>query len=338
MSLFSRLSATAALIVFAVTTAHAAPSKAVGAKTGVQKTAATSANGIETVSVEDTPAKTAATMDATTTLNTNTTQPNSTSTASLPSAIENASPRTVFGEFYTQTYHKLTDLNSGTGSPKLDSYAGLKFDLGNARSLSLRQNFDYTGVTDASGANTFHIQDLAINYADGKLATILGDGSLTIVGRLYVPVGENSRNNGNMGAERVVLIGSKSYGKMDLSYSVLGQYSNVTRDSFMGADGKEAANREGLVTHSFDAFYNISDKLAVGGSVGQEFLFFRSLGSSRRFNSDVYIEPTLQYSPVKGLTFQAALYNEINTDQPSQDFALARKDELSAFFNMSASL
>ncbi len=337
MSLFTRLLAAAALSVFAVTSVHAAPSKP-GKPTVGKSAEKTSADGIETVAADGDSAKSTVGGNSTTTLNTNTTEPTSTSTASLPTAIENASPRTVFGELYTETYYQMTDLENGSGSPQLDSYAGLKFDLGNGRSASVRQNFDYKGITATDGANNFHVQDIALNYADGKFATILGDGSLTFIARVYLPTGENSRFlTGNAGAERLYLVGSKSYGKMDLSYVVMGQYTNTTKDSFF-RNGAEVQNRYGYGVHEFDAFYNVTEKFAVGALVGQEFKFLRALGGSRTFNSDIYIQPTLQYSPIKGLTFQAALYNEINTDQPTQDFALARDNEVSAFFNMSASL
>ena len=331
----TRYLALTAFTVLAVSSAHAAGKKASA------KDAKT--DGIETVSgpVEaSTEGKSVIGGDATTTLNTNSTNPSTatTSTASLPEAIKAASPRTVFGELYTETYAPMADFQKGQGTPQFDSYGGVKFDLGNSRSLSVRQNFDYTGAA-ADGIGKFHVQDLAINYADGKLATFMGDGTLTIIGREYLPTGENSRNNGNQGAERLYLIGSKSFGKLDLAYVTLGQYSNNTKDSFVNpANGKETQNRWGYFAQELDVFYNLSDKFAVGVLVGQEIKGFRPLAGKADADQDAYLQPTLQYAPVKGLTFQAALYNEINIAHPAQDFALMRNDEMAAYFNMAASL
>lgn len=340
----TRFFALTAITVLAVSSANAATKKAAAKSAKAIKpavaTATTtdeSAQGIEPVSMDSAPAKPVA-GSAATTLNTNSTVPATTSTASLPEAIKAASPRKVFGEFYTETYDSMDDFQKGVGTPQFDSYAGVKFDLGNSRSFSVRQNFDYTGAQEA-GMGAFHIQDIALNYADGKLATFAGDGTITFIAREYLPTGENSRNNGNMGAERLYLVGSKSYGKLDLSYVVMGTLSNNTRDSFMNpATGKETQNRWGYAVHEFDAFYNLSDKFAVGALVGNDYYFYRPLAGKADSKSTLYVQPTLQYAPVKGLTLQAAVYNEINIAHPARDFAFARSEDLSAYFNLAASL
>lgn len=363
MTLFSRLAAATVLAGLAVTTAHAAPVKAKQSKaaknaakttskskaivpavavsatqsenpTGIQKTAAdanSSADGQKGFS------------SATTTLNTSSTNPSevTTSTANLAEQIKAASPRTVFGELYAETYAGLPGLQNGTGSPQIDAYAGAKFDLGGGNSIAVRQAFDYKGFSATGEANETHVQDLYVNYTIGKLATILGDGALTFISRTYLPTGENSRDRGNLGAERLYLIGSKSFGKLDLAYVVLGQYTNWTRDNFTNARKAGSPleqNRWGYLAHELDVFYNITPMFAVGSLFGNENLYFRPQAGNPNEQSDFYIQPTVQMTIGKGLVIQASLYNEINIGHPTQDFAAMRNDELAGYLNLAASL
>ncbi len=324
-----------ALTAFTVFASHAA----LAADKAAAKAASTSAEGIQTVSddASDQPAGVKA-QSGTAVLETNRTTPATTSTASLPGEIKAASPRTVFGEYYAETYTAIDDVQKGQGTPRIDSYAGVKFDLGNSRAFSVRQNFDYTGAA-ANGVGNFHVQDIALNYADGKLATFAGDGSLTIIAREYLPTGENSRFlTGNKGAERVYLIAAKSYGKLDLDVLTLGQISNNTKDSYMGADGKEAQNRWGLGVIEFDAMYNITSKFSAGITLENDYLFFKPLAGNPDSQTDIVIEPIVQYAPIKGLAIQAALVNTIDTGHPDKAFALMRHDEMKAFLNLAASL
>lgn len=272
-------------------------------------------------------------------LNMNSTVPAATSSSSLPAAIQAAAPRTVFGELYTETYTAYDDITSGKGSPQFDSFAGVKFDLGNSRSLSLRQNFDYTGLTDVK-SNVFHIQDIAINYSDAKLATFMGDGSLTLIAREYLPTGENSRfMTGNVGAERVYLVAAKSFGKWDLDVLTMAQLSNNTKDSFMAADGSgEKQNRWGYATYEFDSMYNFNSKFAAGVTAYVEHKFFRPLAGKADSTADMGLQPILQFTPRKGLALQAALINEIEIAHPKQPIAPLRTEELQAYFNLSATL
>lgn len=270
-------------------------------------------------------------------LNANSSTPVNKSSTSLPEAIQASAPRKVFGEFYTETYTNYNDISEGKGSPRFDSYAGVKYDFGNARSLSVRQNFDYTGLTDTR-TNAFHIQDIAINYTDAKLATIMGDGSLTLIAREYLPTGENSRFlTGNMGAERLYLIAAKSYGKWDLDVLGMAQYTNNTKDSYF-KDGKEAQNRWGYATYEFDSLYNFNSKFAAGLSLEVEHLMFRHLAGSPDSTADAIIEPLIQFTPAKGIAIQAALVNQLEIEHPTQAQALGRAEELQAYFNLAATL
>jgi hypothetical protein len=334
------LTAMAAQSGFAATASHKAKAKST-VKSEV-KLATAAADGIETASVEadetSVDSRRPAGGNGPSTLNSNSTVPAATSSASLPKEIQAASPRRVFGEFYTEAYTAYDDISNGKGSPRLDSFAGVKYDLGNARSFSVRQNFDYTGLS-STRTNAFHVQDIALNYADGKLATFATDGALTLIAREYLPTGENSRFlTGNVGAERLYLIAAKSFGKLDLDVLTMGQLSNNTKDSYKDATGAEKQNRWGYITYEGDAFYNISPKFAAGVSVYVEHLFFRELSGNPDSTADMGLEPVIQFAPVKGLTFQAAIINEVEIAHPAQAVGFARADEVKAYFNMNASL
>jgi|GEM_PF-3882783 len=335
----------AASVIAMAATSNAATQKAASAKKSTTKAAKAVSDDSDLVltdaaddnSADSTAARRPVGGDAASTLNTNSSVPVNKSSTSLPEAIQAAAPRKVFGEFYTETYTDYNDFSAGKGSPRFDSYAGVKYDLGNARSLSVRQNFDYTGLTD-TGSNAFHVQDIAINYTDAKLATIMGDGSLTLIAREYVPTGENSRFlTGNMGAERLYLIAAKSYGKWDLDVLGMAQYTNNTKDSYFKG-GKEAQNRWGYATYEFDSLYNFNSKFAAGLSLEVEHLMFRHLAGSPDSTADAIIEPLIQFTPAKGLALQAALVNQIEIEHPKQAHALGRAEELQAYFNLAATL
>lgn len=299
-------------------------------------------------SIEPVADTTAATSDGhrfqsgTETLNTNTVTPETTSTANLAKAIEAAAPRRWFGEFYSETYTSKTDFENGHGTPRLDSYAGVKYDFGNSRALSVRQNFDYTGAL-GSGAGDFHIQDLAINYTDGKLATFAGDGAIIFIGRLYLPTGENSRNiTKREGAERAYFLAAKSFGKLDLTYVLMGQVANWTQDSYQSVDAKgvvtDNQNKWLAMVNEVDVFYNITPKVAVGFLVGDDYYRNRPVAGQYDVASDVYLQPTLQLTPFKDVVLQAAIYDNPNIYNPKVDFAFMRDEDLSVYFNLAATL
>jgi hypothetical protein len=335
-----------ALTVVAASAVQAAPKKAAAtknAKAPAQKAVgsadATDADGIV-------PAAAQSQASGQTLLETNvppSAQNPATSTAGLAKSIEEAKPRRVFAELYTETNEGMKDVKAGTGTPQLDSFVGVKYDFGNARSMSVRQNFSYMsagrGSIDTRSGGEFHIGDIAINYTDGKLASILGDGSLILIARQYLPTGENSRFlTHNAGQTRLYLIESKTLGKWDLSLVQAARYYETTQDSYF-KEGNEVQNTEAIFSVEADAFYNFNSVLSAGMIAGYDSLKKRPLASNDLKAEDFYIQPTLQVVPAKGVTAQLYLYNEIDTRNPKHDFALLREDDtLQVWANLAVTL
>ena len=318
--------ATAALILIA---GHSAQAASTTAKSSKSNTVA-SPDGIETVSANA--GDISPTQSATSAIETNTVTPTNTSTAGLAKAIEAASPRKVFGEFYAETKDGMADVRVGKGTPEIDSYGGIKYDLGNSRALSFRQNFSYlsagsTGL-DTRGSGAVHLGDSVVNYTDGKVAKYLGDGSVIVIARAYLPTGESSRFvTHQAGKERLYVFLTKSYGKLDLTHTVLFQHFNWTQDSYIGPDGKEAQSPWLAGTYEFDAFYNFTPALSVGVAAGYDSALSRPLADKDVRDEDLYIQPTLQLIASKRVTTQLYLYNEINTRNPTNKFAFLRDDD-----------
>lgn len=265
-----------------------------------------------------------------------------TSTAGLAKAINEAKPRRIFAEFYTETFLDMANVKEGTGTPTLSSFGGMKYDFGNARSLSVRQNFTYKSAgsagIDTRGGGEFHVEDIALNYTDGKLATILGDGAVIFIGRVYLPTGETSRFlTHNNGQARAYFIETKTLGKWELTLVQLARYFNWTQDSYF-KDGKEAQNTEGSLSAEFDAFYNFNSVLSAGFIAGYDKVLKRPLANNDILDEDFYIQPTLQVVPTKGVTAQVYLYNEMNTRNPSHAFALLREEETQVWANLALTL
>ena len=343
----SRSLATAALILLAGHSAQAASTSAKAANSRASAKAASGslADGIETVSVDTADSGTPS-QSATTSIENNALNPISTSTEGLAKKIQESSPRRVFGEFYTETNEATTDIEAGKGTPKFNSYAGVKYDLGNARAFSVRQGFSYDsaggGGTDTRSLGGLHINDTMLNYTDGKLASILGDGSVILIGRVYLPTGETSRFvTHQQGKERLYLIETKSFGKVDLTLVQLGKAFNWTQDQYF-AGGKTKSSPTAALTGEFDAFYNFTPVVSVGAIAGYDHGWFRPGGYDTQ-TADVYIQPTVQVIPSKGVTAQVYLYNQVEIRNPTNKFAFMRddggdNDELSVWANLSLAL
>lgn len=332
---FSRGLALAALTFVAVQGAHAQ---------NVSKAKATqasgSSDGIESVAADGAGSPN---QSATTAIITNTTDPVTTSTAGLAEAISAAEPRRFFGEFYTETNEDMTDIEKGAGTPNFDTYFGVKYDFGNARAFSVRQNFNYASAS-GGGFGDFHIQDLALNYVDGKLGKFMNDGSIIMIARAYLPTGEKSRFiTHQAGKERLYLFEAKSFGKWDLTLVQLGQLFNSTQTYYLDGKGRAQLTPISQVTAEFDAFYNVNSVLSFGAIAGIDHGWFNSYSNKDTQAADFYIQPTIQVIPTKGLTAQVYLYNQVDIRNPVHDFALLRddggdNDALQIWANLAASL
>ena len=136
MSVTKNLAMVVAVVV-AAQVAHAAPKKSAtkAAAKQVSKTPAGAADGIEPVATSAAPSQ----QSGESLMQTNVPPSTETSTADLAKSIKEANPRRVFGEFYTETSEDMTDVKKGQGTPALASFAGVKYDFGNARAVSVRQ-------------------------------------------------------------------------------------------------------------------------------------------------------------------------------------------------------
>lgn len=321
----------AAAIVALVAAAAATPAFAQdSAKPAAAEPVVTPEGGTQTA---DKPA----TKSGAATLNTNTTTPLTTSSASLPGAVKAAQPRKVFGELYSETYIPMADFERGHGRAVLNTYGGVKFDLGNTNSLSLRQNFDFVSTAAENGGN-FKIQDTVVNFTRGKLAEFKDGTTLTLIARAYAPTGENSRAAGTLAQERLYLIASKSLKKFDFTYVLLARAFQQGRDFNVNAKGEAVQTGRGSLTNELDIFYNINSKLAFGMIFGMDNVARNRAPGKSTSADDMYIQPTIQVAPIKGLTLQALLYNEMNIRNPSQEHRLFRGSETQVAFNVAAQL
>lgn len=277
-----------------------------------------------------------ATKSGTVILNTNSPVPLTTSTASLPAAVQ-AKKSNFGGEFYSETSIPMADFERGRGKAVLNSYGGLRYDLGNTNAIAVRQNFDFLSNSSSGGGN-FKIQDTVVNFTRGKLAELKDGTTLTLIARAYLPTGENSRNIGQHGQERLYLIASKSIGKLDLTFITMARAFQQSRSYNVNDEGKFAQTTKASLTNEFDAFFNITKQVALGMIVGMDNVARNRAPGLSTSHDDVYVQPTLQVAPLKGLTMQAYLYNELNIRAPSQEHRLFRGGETSVAFNVAAQL
>ncbi|RYZ65503.1 MAG: hypothetical protein EOP05_20505 [Proteobacteria bacterium] len=281
------------------------------------------------------------TKSGTSTLNTNTTSPLTTSSASLPSAVKAAQPRSVFAELYSETAISMKNFENGTGRAKLATYGGVKFDLGNTNSLSLRQNFDFMSNASSGGGNVV-LQDTVVNFTRGKLAEFKDGTTLTMIARAYAPTGENSKNIGQHAQERLYLIASKSLGKFDLTYVLMGRAFQQSRSYNQSTNDKGeieyAQTPRASLTNEIDAFYNFNPKLALGMIVGMDNVAMNRAPGKSSSLDDIYFQPTIQIAPVKGLTLQAYLYDELDIRNPKAEQRLFSREQTSVNFNIAAQL
>lgn len=266
--------------------------------------------------------------------------PGATSSTSLAAAVAPAKPRTIKAEFYTESSLGVKSAEQREGTTDWASYAGIKKDLGDGDSVSIRQMFTYKSAASSEKKGEFHTDPLQINYTKGKLATFSGDGVLTGIARIYLPTDELSRNQTkSQGSFRGYLVGAKSFAKLDLSYALVGQYYNWTQDTYTDASGNVIGNRQLRFWNELDAFYNVNEKFAPGIMAGVETSRRRPVIEQRaNWEEQLYLDYTLQFSPIKNVVAQFYVEDKVEIQNPSESFRLFRDTNMSYNVNLSITM
>lgn len=253
-----------------------------------------------------------------------------TSSASFNQAVKDAQPRKFFLELYSESVVQKADLDNGVGgNPSFINSVGVKYDLGDAKAIYVRQFFDYNSPSGANGQSLFHVEPTQLQYLDAKLMTFGKDGTVTGIARVYLPTDETSRNAKNMGSARGYLIASKPVGKVDLSYIVMAQYYNQTQNTYVDPTNGLTANRWYRFNQEADAFYNFTSKFSAGVMTGTDSIRYRPIvADNPNWTEKFYIEPALQYAPVKGAFIQFYVDQHWNLWNPSTQFALGRDTDM----------
>lgn len=203
------------------------------------------------------------------------------------------------------------------------------FNLTESRSISVRQEFQYTFEVAASPtANRGVMNDAFIGYTDSKLLALPGDWNLGLTYRQYLPDGEQSRFvTKRMGMEYLWATVDKSIGKFDLTYHLIPYIANNTQDYYL-VDGAPKANFDYEIDQFMEVDYNITPKLQFNQYVGSYNIWNRPTPAAgvTRINQ-IYLESGFTFKPVKQVTLSASVENDA-TMRSDNDFKLLKDTEL----------
>lgn len=248
-----------------------------------------------------------------------------TSTASLDEAKKDVAARPWKVELYHSTETPMTNLTYNKGVSKTSNYVGFKSKVFGDKSAGIRQIFTANYMSNDQKSDV-KVGNTYLHFTDPKLFTLNNGIEGTGVVRLYLPTGETARFiSKDNGSVRLYLIGAKSFGKVDLDVTLLGQAWANTQDGFT-AGGKFVSNTDYYLYPSFNAGYNFTDTLSVAQSLGTENLWYRAQVPTRSFNSTT----TVAWKAMKELTLTANLSNDVvyeGNDLQDRGYVPFRDDE-----------
>lgn len=253
--------------------------------------------------------------------------PTATSTMQMAEA---APQRNLKAELLNKNIIAKQAIQNGDGTTIHENYAGLKYNLGEGKSIGLRQLF--IGTSAGNKETTWAMDNTYLHYTDGKLATLPADVNLSLNARVYLPTGEKARNvtkeNGRL---RAHFIAGKSVGKFDFAANLLNQYYSQSQDTFVNAKGEVEGNQEWYISPYAEAVYNVSEKVTVYAYAGTEHQLFRNNTSKQ----NITMGPGVTWAPISQLTVDFSIDNSYGHTTGGT----ALKDEdLSAVLVLSASI
>lgn len=247
-----------------------------------------------------------------------------TSSTSLQTAVPAKTNR--FG-FSFLTFHDVVKGSIQDSNPSAYGIwrATARYSLTDILSLSYTQEFQNFYASTKAEAR-WQINNGRFQLLNSKIATLPGDITIDGFIRAYVPTGENVRFKtkyytalyGNLNA-------SKSFGKLDLSYSFLSWYQVNSQDYFLVTDaatgaGKPQANVDFIIENYLAAGFTISPKLSASVTTGIVDTYFRGIpvkGVNR--DTALYSEASMSFKAVKNVSLGAAIFNSTSFT-PNNDF------------------
>lgn len=260
------------------------------------------------------------------------------STAPLPGSLSQAAPRKYKFELYNENVIGHEALVDNTASPTSYNYFGMKYTLNDSQSINVRQEFLYN-YPHKSRPGKAELADIYVNFNDKLLATLPNDIALAGTFRVYLPVGETSRNvTKRAAAIRAYLIGSKTVGVFNLSGGLVPRFHVQTQETFVDPDeGKTQANNLFDNSTYVEAAYKLNNRVSLWQSAGIDSVFKHNGGPQGASHS--FLATTgVSYSPIEQLSLDLALENETAIHNRTHDFALYRSDEIKYYFNVTAGL
>ena len=239
---------------------------------------------------------------------------------------------------FQETYIGAADANAGEfDSAVADTFIGLGYKLNDTQSATIRQNFSMN-QTDAEKTAEYDIGDVTLIFKD-KAAYKLGNEPVAQQFRLYLPVNENSRENGTVQARWGVAV------DQTISPALTVSYANTVRGYFHSKESGQDASRNYT---SATATYKVNDIVSPYMELGHVARFRhtgegvrgldadKAASNPQNFASNAYLDLGVNISagPV-GIT----LYVDQDHDLTGgKDFVLGDEDQLTYSMILSTSL
>jgi hypothetical protein len=239
------------------------------------------------------------------------------SSLNLPGFFKRITPSALGADFYVETDaypQKLQD--KGSGAVGLQFFAGPTYKLSDATTLYVRQQWatSYTPSTAAQGSKTnTHMGDTILGVVNTSLLKWGSTGSLTGIGRIYLPTGETSRANHQNGMLYARTIAAQNFGsKLVLSFQTINEYM-IQPNKTVLSDGKPTGTARAETTPFLNAAVNLAKHLDYSQSVGLDYNWVRgdkTVGVDSKGTTQLYIDSYLSTDVFPKLTLILGATNE----------------------------
>lgn len=252
-------------------------------------------------------------------------------TAARPPA---PSPRKIRGEFVIESVVGVSDFKNREGSTSASGYLGVKLVLSGSETLSARQqySFDYPKEGEAFRPTT---EDVLLNYVKSGLFQFGKGGTVTLLGRIYLPTGEVSRyETKHHGRVSPYLIVSYPLSPvLSLDYHFVPTWINNTRNGYL-RDGELQANTDYSLTQFGSLNYAPGKYWLLSQAVGTTNRWLRPVatkGVQRKHN--LYLDSSATFLGMRNLTLIGGITQEANIyDPPPGRRVRAYRDSESSYY------
>lgn len=254
------------------------------------------------------------------------------STSSLQSVATPEAKRTLSFKFYTRNDLSAASVKDSNPDASEAFRVSGTYSLSDAKSIGYVQQFSYQFAKAAGGdgparGSGSHVDDGWLNYTDGKIGSLPGDWNLALNLRLYLPIGETSRFvTKRLAQEMAWVMADKSFGKLDLSYSIVGIHQTHTQDySIRG--GQMVANQDLEFDQSVSMEYHLLPYLSLIESIGTEHRWTRSIPGKAGERTNFFMnEAGISAKPVKNIQVQGTISTETRLEA-NKTLEVYRTDE-----------